>query len=156
MSTSFELNGEPVLVDDDPTTPLLWVLRDSLGFVGTKYGCGVAQCGACTVHINGAPTRSCVMPIAAVQGQKVATIEGLKQIPCGAALQKSWIEKDVSQCGYCQAGQMMTACALLEKNSSPSHEEIQAAMSGNLCRCGTYDRIVDAIGSAAEGLRDED
>lgn len=145
------INGKDLEVTDaDDNTPLLWVLRDHLGLVGTKYGCGVAQCGACTVHVNGAPMRSCSIPASAVAGQKITTIEGL----AGAdgklnAVQAAWIEHDVAQCGYCQAGQIMSATALLKSNPKPTDADIDAAMAGNLCRCGTYIRIRKAIHAAA-------
>jgi isoquinoline 1-oxidoreductase alpha subunit len=146
------VNGkEHVVTDVDESTPLLWVLRDSLGLVGTKYGCGVAQCGACTVHMNGAPVRSCSVPISAVAGQQITTIEGLagkdgKLHP----LQTAWIDHDVPQCGYCQAGQLMSAAALLRSKPKPTDADIDTAMSGNLCRCGTYLRIRKAIHAAAQ------
>ena len=133
----------------DESTPLLWVLRDQLNLVGTKYGCGIAQCGACTVHLNGAATRSCVLPVSAAAGQKVTTIEGLANGDKLNAVQTAWIEHDVAQCGYCQAGQIMSATALLQKTPKPSDADIDAAMSGNLCRCGTYQRIRKAIHAAA-------
>jgi len=134
----------------DETTPLLWVLRDHLGLVGTKYGCGIAQCGACTVHLDGAPVRSCQVPVGAVAGHKVTTIEGLAgKDGTLHPLQAAWIEHDVPQCGYCQAGQLMSAAALLKRTPRPSDAEIDAAMSGNLCRCGTYVRIRKAIHAAA-------
>src|SRR5690554_3842573 len=143
MSTiSTTINGKAETIRDvDPSTPLLWVLRDHLGLVGAKYGCGIAQCGACTVHLNGTPVRSCTVPISAVAGQQVTTIEGLAQGGELHALQKAWIEHDVAQCGYCQAGQIMSAAALLRANPKPTDADIDAAMSGNLCRCGTYLRI---------------
>ena len=137
------------LGDIDPATPLLWVLRDELNLVGTKYGCGVAECGACTVHLNGSPTRSCVLPVAAVGAQQVTTIEGLAKDGKLNAVQAAWIEHDVPQCGYCQAGQIMSATALLKNNPTPTDADINAAMSGNLCRCGTYLRIRKAIHTAA-------
>lgn len=149
---NFELNGEPRSITlEDTSTPLLWVLRDYLGLVGTKYGCGIGQCGACTVHLNALPVRSCSIPITAIEGQKVTTIEGLAQ-RSGALhpLQQSWIEHDVPQCGYCQAGQIMTAAALLDSSPDPSNEDIEEAMAGNLCRCGTYQRIRAAIRTAAQ------
>ena len=145
------VNGKEHLVNDvDDSTPLLWVLRDSLGLVGTKYGCGVGQCGACTVHLNGNPVRSCSVPAAAVAGQQITTIEGL----AGAdgklhPLQSAWIEHDVPQCGYCQAGQLMSAAALLRTKPKPTDDDIDAAMTGNICRCGTYLRIRKAIHAAA-------
>lgn len=138
------------LGDIDPETPLLWVLRDHLNLVGTKYGCGIAQCGACTVHLNGNATRSCVLPVSAVGAQKVTTIEGLASGNTLNAVQQAWIEHDVAQCGYCQAGQIMSATALLARNPNPSDADIDAAMSGNLCRCGTYIRIRKAIHAAAK------
>jgi isoquinoline 1-oxidoreductase subunit alpha len=146
------VNGEEHVVKDvDGSTPLLWVLRDSLGLVGTKYGCGVAQCGACTVHVNGAAVRSCSVPASAAVGQKITTIEGLAG-PDGKlhALQSAWIEHDVPQCGYCQAGQLMSAAALLKQNSNPTDADIDAAMIGNICRCGTYPRIRKAIHAATK------
>ncbi|MET0535198.1 MAG: (2Fe-2S)-binding protein [Steroidobacter sp.] len=144
------VNGkEQVVKDVDEATPLLWVLRDHLGLVGTKYGCGVAQCGACTVHLNGAPVRSCSIPVSAAAGQKVTTIEGLAKDGKLTAVQAAWIEHDVAQCGYCQAGQIMSATALLKSNPKPTDADIDAAMGGNLCRCGTYIRIRKAIHAAA-------
>lgn len=147
----FELNinGQQKTVDVDPTTPLLWVLRDHLDLVGTKYGCGIAQCGACTVHLNGTAVRSCSLPVSAVSGQAVTTIEGLSE-KGDHPVQKAWLEVDVPQCGYCQAGQIMSAAALLDKNANPSDQDIDSAMSGNLCRCGTYVRIKKAIKTAAQ------
>jgi isoquinoline 1-oxidoreductase alpha subunit len=145
------INGKEHVVEDvDPSTPLLWVLRDRLGLVGTKYGCGVAQCGACTVHLNGEPVRSCSVAVSAVAGQAVTTIEGLAgKDGTLHPVQAAWIEHDVAQCGYCQAGQIMSAAALLKRTASPSDADIDAAMTGNLCRCGTYVRIRKAIKSAA-------
>jgi len=137
-----------VLVDVSPDTPLLWVLRDELGLTGTKYGCGEALCGACTVLLNGAPVRSCVLPVSAVAGSRIVTIEGLSA-DGSHPVQKAWLEEDVPQCGYCQSGQILAAAALLEQNSSPSDEDIDAALSGILCRCGTYQRIRRAIHVAA-------
>ena len=138
------VNGEEHTVDIDPDTPLLWVLRDTLGLTGTKYSCGIGVCGACTVHLDGEATRSCTMPVSEVAGRNVTTIEGLS--PDGShPLQHAWIAEGVSQCGYCQPGQIMTATALLAKNPNPSDNDIDAAMSGNLCRCGTYQRIRHAI-----------
>lgn len=134
----------------DPQTPLLWVLRDELGLVGAKYGCGVAQCGACTVHIDGSPTRSCVLPIAALEGKNITTLEGLATNGDLTPVQQAWVDVDVPQCGYCQAGQIMSASALLAQNNSPSDDEIKSAMAGNICRCGTYPRIVEAIKLAAK------
>jgi isoquinoline 1-oxidoreductase alpha subunit len=142
------LNGKPVSVEVPANMPLLWVLRDELEMCGTKFGCGAGQCGACTVHQDGVPIRSCLTPVSSVAGKKITTIEGLS--PEGAhALQKAWMEMDVPQCGYCQAGQLMTAAALLAKNSNPTDAEIENALDGNLCRCGTYTRIKKAVHLAA-------
>jgi len=143
------VNDQALEVDAAADTPLLWVLRDHLGMTGTKFGCGRALCGACTVHLDGVPVRSCSLPLAALDGRKVTTIEGVAK-GRGALVQKAWIELDVPQCGYCQSGQIMSALALLESNASPSDADIDAAMSGNLCRCGTYVRIRAAIHRAAE------
>ena len=142
------VNGERHQLDVSPEMPLLWVLRDKLKLVGTKYGCGIAQCGACTVHVDGRPVRSCVLPVSAVAGN-VTTIEGLADGGNLHPLQEAWIEHDVAQCGYCQAGQIMSAAALLADNSKPSDEDIDAALAGNYCRCGTYVRIRKAVHSAA-------
>ncbi|MDP4820968.1 MAG: (2Fe-2S)-binding protein [Saprospiraceae bacterium] len=142
------INGERVQVDVDPDTPVLWVLRDALQLVGTKYGCGVGQCGACTIHLDGVATRSCLLPVSAIGNQRITTIEGLSE-KGNHPVQQAWIEHDVPQCGYCQAGQIMSAAALLEKNSNPSDAEIDLAMNGNLCRCGTYLRVKAAIKTAA-------
>lgn len=149
--TTVTVNGQSHQLDDiDPATPLLWVLRDHLGLVGTKYGCGVAQCGACTVHLNGAAVRSCSVPVSAVAGQSITTIEGLQGKPGQLhPLQQAWIEHDVPQCGYCQAGQLMSAAALLQQNPKPTDAQIDAAMAGNICRCGTYLRLRAAIHTAA-------
>jgi len=147
--TSFFLNGKPVTVDDDPSTPLLWVIRDSLGLTGTKFGCGMALCGACTVHLDGEAIRSCVAPLSRVAGKHVTTIEGLSS-DLSHPLQRAWIEVDVPQCGYCQSGQIMSAAVLLKENSKPTDKDIDEAMSGNICRCGTYSRIRRAIHRAAE------
>ena len=151
----FEVNVNNKIrkVEADPSTPLLWVLRDNLNLVGTKYGCGISQCGACTVHLNGDAIRSCVYPISAVGKQKITTIEGLSKEGELSYVQEAWINKDVSQCGYCQAGQIMTATALLEKINDPSDDEIDKAMSGNICRCGTYTRIKKAIKSASSNKK---
>ena len=146
MAISLTVNGKAVTANSAPDTPLLWVLRDELGLVGTKFGCGKALCGACTVHLNGMAVRSCQTPIGSVAGQKVTTIEGLGM----NAVQKAWIAIDVPQCGYCQPGQIMSASALLAVNKSPSDADIDAAMSGNICRCGTYPRIRAAIKAAAK------
>jgi aerobic-type carbon monoxide dehydrogenase small subunit (CoxS/CutS family) len=143
------INGQAQEVDVAPDTPLLWVLRDTLGLTGTKYGCGIAQCGACTVHIDGAPARSCITTVESVAGKAVTTIEGLAK-DRSHPVQQAWIEIDVPQCGYCQSGQIMSAAALLAKNPDPSDADIDAAMAGNICRCGTYPRIRKAIHRAAE------
>lgn len=146
---SFTVNGREVLVDIPPDTPLLWAVRDYLGLTGTKFGCGLAQCGACTVHVNGQPTRSCVTPVSAVRGKAITTIEGLA--PNGDhPLQKAWVAEQVPQCGYCQSGQIMQAAALLARNKKPNREQIVQHMNGNICRCGTYNRIVRAIERAAK------
>ena len=143
-----QINNRSYQADVDPDTPLLWVLRDNLGLVGTKFGCGIAQCGACTVHVNGEATRSCVLPVSAVGNAKVTTIEGLSA-KGDHPVQAAWDEVDVAQCGYCQAGQIMTAAALLKRNPKPTPEEIDASMAGNICRCGTYHRIREAVALAA-------
>ena len=149
MSTTLKVNGKPTQVDADPATPLLWVLREHLQLTGTKFGCGIAACGACTVHVDGEATRSCVTPVAAVAGKSVTTIEGLS--PDGShKLQKAWIAEQVPQCGYCQSVQIMQAATLLAKQANPSREEIVRHMDGNICRCGTYQRIVMAIQRAAK------
>jgi isoquinoline 1-oxidoreductase subunit alpha len=145
---TLNINGKSLQVDVDPNTPLLWVLRDHLNLVGTKFGCGIAQCGACTVHIDGEVVRSCSYPVSVVEDQQVITIEGLSENG-DHPVQKAWVEHDVPQCGYCQAGQIMSAAALLNKNPSPSDTDIDEAMSGNICRCGTYVRIKKAIRTAA-------
>lgn len=145
---NININGKTQQVDVDPTTPLLWVIRDHLNMYGTKYGCGVAQCGACTIHMDGKAIRSCSVPVTTAGDAKFTTIEGLSDNG-DHPLQKAWIEHDVPQCGYCQAGQIMNAAALLEQNSNPSDEEIDSAMNGNICRCGTYTRIKKAIRTAA-------
>ncbi|WP_028008559.1 (2Fe-2S)-binding protein [Solimonas flava] len=145
---TLKVNGQTREVDADPQTPLLWVLRDDLGLTGTKYGCGIAQCGACTVHLDGAPIRSCSFPVAAAAGKSVTTIEGL-QSKAAKAVQKAWVALDVVQCGYCQSGQIMSAVALLEQKPKPSDADIDGAMAGNICRCATYQRIRAAIHAAA-------
>ena len=147
MKISFNVNGKSTSVDVAPDTPLLWVLRDTLGMTGTKFGCGKALCGACTVHLNGQAVRSCQTPVGSVSGQKVTTIEGLGG---NHKVQKAWIALDVPQCGYCQSGQIMTAAALVAKTTNPSDSDIDEAMRGNLCRCGTYPRIRAAIKQAAK------
>jgi isoquinoline 1-oxidoreductase alpha subunit len=139
-----KINGKSMQAEADSDTPLLWVLRDNLGLVGTKYGCGIAQCGACTVHLNGVAVRSCSLPISAVGSKAVTTIEGLSE-KGDHPVQKAWNEVDVAQCGYCQTGQIMTAAALLAKKSKPTDQEIETAMNGNICRCGTYHRIHEAV-----------
>ncbi|HKV04774.1 MAG TPA: (2Fe-2S)-binding protein [Candidatus Acidoferrales bacterium] len=149
MATRFNLNGKPQTVDVDAGMPLLWVIRDHLNLTGTKFGCGMALCGACTVHINGEATRSCITPISSVAGKSVTTIEGLSPNR-SHPVQRAWMEVDVPQCGYCQSGQIMSASALLAKTPKPTDAEIDDAMSGNICRCGTYDRIRKAIHRAAE------
>lgn len=154
MPVSFTVNGQRRTVDVPSDMPLLWVLRDVLDLKGTKFGCGVAQCGACTVHFNGEPTRSCVLPVSAVQGARITTIEGLS--PDGShPLQRAWQELDVPQCGYCQAGQLMSASALLARTPKPTDAQIDAAMNGNLCRCATYHRIRAAIHAAAAMPREK-
>jgi len=150
---AFTVNGRNVAVDVSPDTPLLWVLRDTLNMTGTKFGCGIAQCGACTVHIDGVATRTCVTPVSAVAGKKVLTIEAVVATDSGKALQDAWVELDVPQCGYCQSGQIMSASALLEKTDFPSDSDIDKAMSGNICRCGTYNRIRAGIHRAATKMR---
>ena len=150
--TAFSVNGERVQVDAPADTPLLWVLRDHLNLTGTKYGCGMALCGACTVHIDGAPTRSCVTPASAVAGKKITTIEAIGATKAGRAVQQAWRALDVPQCGYCQSGQIMSATALLARNASPSDADIDAAMGGNVCRCATYARIRAAIKDAGKTL----
>lgn len=150
--TTFTLNGKPTTVDADPSTPILWAVRDDLGLTGTKFGCGIAQCGACTVHLNGQPVRSCVTPLSAAAGGRVTTIEGIATDKVGAAVQAAWVKHDVAQCGYCQSGQVMTATALLKANKRASDAQIDAAMAGHICRCGTYSRIRAAIKDAAASL----
>ena len=144
----FVVNGKQAISEQPADTPLLWVIRDELGLTGTKFGCGMAQCGACTVHVNGQPTRSCVTPVSSVQGKRITTIEGLSA-NADHPLQKAWIAEQVPQCGYCQSGQIMTAAALLEKTRKPTREQIVEHMKGNICRCGTYNHIVAAIQRAA-------
>jgi isoquinoline 1-oxidoreductase alpha subunit len=145
------INGEQKTFDAPADMPLLWVLRDILGMTGTKYGCGIAQCGACTVHVDGRPVRSCVLPVGALNGRSITTIEGVAASPAGAKVQKAWLDLEVIQCGYCQSGQIMSAAALLASTPSPDDSDINAAMSGNICRCGTYVRIREAIKLAASG-----
>lgn len=150
-----EVNGNEVDVTSDADTPLLWVLRDELGLVGTKYGCGIAQCGACTVHLEGRAIRSCVTPVSAVADKRISTIEGQANNQGLSAVQRAWLDTDVAQCGYCQSGQIMAATALLWSNPRPNDAEIDAAMGGNICRCGTYPRIRKAVHLAAELMAEE-
>ena len=154
MPVKLHVNGQVHALPEgfDAGTPLLWALRDTLQLVGSKYGCGIGQCGACTVHIDGAPVRSCLTPVGAIGDAEVTTIEGLAKDGALTAVQQAWVDADVPQCGYCQAGQIMSAAALLARNISPSDEDINAAMAGNLCRCGTYVRIRDAIKSAGRTM----
>jgi isoquinoline 1-oxidoreductase subunit alpha len=149
---ALDINGKSVEVDVDPEMPLLWALRDHLSLTGTKYGCGMALCGACTVHVDGQPTRSCITPVSAVAGKKITTIETIGDGKVGNAVQEAWIAENVAQCGYCQSGQIMSATALLTANKSPTDADIDAAMAGNICRCATYTRIRAAIKRAAGSL----
>ncbi len=149
---ALDINGKRVEVDVDPDMPLLWALRDHLSLTGTKYGCGMALCGACTVHLDGQPIRSCSTPVSAVTGKKITTIESIGASPVGNAVQEAWIAENVAQCGYCQSGQIMSATALLTSNKSPTDADIDAAMAGNICRCATYARIRTAIKNAAARL----
>ncbi len=151
MAITLNVNGKTHAVDVPADKPLLWVLREDIGLTGTKYGCGIAQCGACTVHLNGAAVRSCVLPASAVAGQQITTVEGV-DTPAGLAVRDAWRKLDVVQCGYCQSGQMMSATALLQTNSKPNDEQIDQAMTGNLCRCATYQRIRAAIHEAADQM----
>jgi len=150
MSFTLKVNGEEHSVDVDGDIPLLWVLRDILGLTGTKFGCGIALCGACTVHKDGEPVRSCVLPVASVGSSSITTIEAIGTTPAGQRVQRAWLDIEVVQCGYCQSGQIMSAAALVARNSNPTDEDIDAAMSGNICRCGTYVRIRKAIRKAAQ------
>jgi isoquinoline 1-oxidoreductase alpha subunit len=152
VSVKFQINEDRVDFRASPDTPLLWALRDWFELPGTKYGCGMALCGACTVHVDGVATRSCITPVSALAGKTVVTIEGLKKNPTAQAVKAAWIDKDVVQCGYCQSGQIMSATALLAKNPRPTDAQIDEAMSGNICRCGTYQRIREAIKSASASL----
>jgi isoquinoline 1-oxidoreductase alpha subunit len=147
---TLKINGKVHKVDVPPDMPLLWVLRDVVGLTGTKFGCGIAQCGACMVHVDGTPTRSCVTLVSAVAGKQITTIEAIGETPSGKKVQKAWLDLDVVQCGYCQSGQIMSATALLASNPNPTDADIDAAMAGNLCRCGTYPRIRAAIKQAAQ------
>ncbi len=149
---TLNINGKETLVDADANTPILWALRDTLGMTGTKFGCGAALCGACTVHVDGVATRSCVTPLSAVVGKKITTIEAVANDKVGLAVQNAWIAHDVAQCGYCQSGQVMGATALLKTNKKPTDADIDAAMAGNICRCGTYARVRSAIHAAAAAL----
>lgn len=151
MSLSMKVNGRQHVVEVDGATPLLWVIRDVLGMTGTKFGCGIAQCGACTVHIDGDPVRSCVLPVSAVGAGEITTIESVGETDSGKRIQQAWLAVDVVQCGYCQSGQIMSAAALLKRNPTPTDDDIDAAMSGNICRCATYVRIRAAIKQAATG-----
>jgi len=152
MSTTFMLNGTSATLDADPTMPLLWALREVAGLTGTKFGCGMALCGACTVHLDGVAIRSCITPLSNVAGRNVTTIEGLQSNPA-KAVQAAWVELQVPQCGYCQSGQIMSATALLESNAAPTDTDIDEAMSGNICRCATYSRIRAAIHAAAQTIK---
>ena len=147
---NLKVNGKNYEVNADPSTPILWVLRDNLGLTGTKFGCGMAQCGACMVHLNGDAVRSCVTPVARANGQEIKTIESLSEDAIGQRLQKAWVEEDVPQCGYCQSGQIMAAAVLLKAKPNPTDNDIDLGMSGNICRCGTYQRVRKAIHRAAE------
>lgn len=149
MAYTLNVNGQTHTVDVQGDMPLLWVVRDKIGLKGTKFGCGVSSCGACTVHIDGQPARSCVTPVSSAVGKRINTIESVQESPVGQAVQKAWLDVDVLQCGYCQAGQIMSATALLNTNSAPTDADIDAAMAGNACRCGTYKRIREAIKTAA-------
>ena len=149
---TLNINGRDQQVDADPATPILWALRDNLNMTGTKFGCGAALCGACTVHLNGAPIRSCITPVSAAAGQKITTIEAMASDRVGKVVQDAWVKHDVVQCGYCQSGQVMSATALLKTNRKPTDADIDAAMAGNICRCGTYVRIRAAIKDAAQTL----
>jgi isoquinoline 1-oxidoreductase subunit alpha len=153
MATTIKINGVNHTVDVDDDTPLLWVIRDVLGMTGTKFGCGQALCGACTVHIDGTPTRSCITTIDSIGTSEITTIEAIGKTPAGAAIQKAWLDQEVVQCGYCQSGQIMSATALIAGNKNPSDSDIDDAMSGNVCRCGTYVRIREAIKIAAQSQR---
>lgn len=152
MAQTLSINGKSYEVDVDADTPMLWVLRDVFGLTGTKFGCGIAKCGACTMHVDGAPRRSCVTPVSAVGNGHITTVEVLHETPVGQALQKAWRELEVAQCGYCQSGQLMSAAVLLQNNHAPSDADIDAVMAGNLCRCGTYGRIRAGIKLAGRYL----
>jgi isoquinoline 1-oxidoreductase subunit alpha len=152
MAFSIKVNGTTRDIDADGDTPLLWVLRDVLGMTGTKFGCGMALCGACTVHVDGVATRSCITTIDSINGSQITTIEAIGETPAGARIQKAWLHREVVQCGYCQSGQIMSASELLASNPHPTDSDIDEAMSGNICRCGTYLRIREAIKHAADGV----
>lgn len=152
MSFTLQINGQKRTVDVDADTPLLWVVRDVLGMTGTKFGCGMGLCGACTVHVDGQATRSCITPVESVEGKAVTTIEGIGATTTGQTVRHAWIKLDVVQCGYCQPGQIMSACALLKDTPNPSDEDIRTGMAGNLCRCGTYARIHQAVREASVAL----
>ena len=154
MPTSFTLNGNPTTLDADPTMPLLWAIREVAALPGTKFGCGMALCGACTVHLDGQAVRSCVLPVGAIGQRAITTIEAVGTTPTGQKVQQAWLEVDVVQCGYCQSGQIMSAAALLQRTPNPSDADIDAAMAGNICRCGTYVRIRAAIKQAATGKQE--
>ncbi|CAN7577116.1 Isoquinoline 1-oxidoreductase subunit alpha [compost metagenome] len=149
---SFQLNGKTQQVDVPGDTPVLWVLRDTLGLTGTKFGCGIAVCGACTVHVDGQQRRACVTPVSSIAGRQLTTIEGIGEDPVGRAVEEAWVRNDVTQCGYCQSGQVMSAVALLKVNRRPTDAEIEQTMSANLCRCGTYARIHAAVKDAAKAI----
>ncbi len=152
MPVTFTLNGKPVSLEIDPDMPLLWAVRDEVGLTGSKFGCGMAQCGACTMHVDGEPVRACSVPVGSISGQQVTTIEGLAG-KVARAVQEAWVKHEVAQCGYCQSGQVMSAVALLSSNQKPSDADIDAAMQGNICRCATYVRIRAAIHDAAKSVR---
>lgn len=152
MSFTLQINGQKRTVDVDADTPLLWVVRDVLGMTGTKFGCGLGLCGACTVHVDGEATRSCITPVESVAGKSVTTIEGVGDTPTGRAVRHAWVKLDVVQCGYCQPGQIMSACSLLKSTPKPSDDDIRAGMAGNICRCGTYARIHQAVREASVTL----
>jgi isoquinoline 1-oxidoreductase subunit alpha len=152
MSTTLNINGKDMTVDADPSTPVLWVLRDNLAMTGTKFGCGMALCGACTVHMNGKAVRACATPLSAAVGQNITTIEAQVSDTVGKAVTDAWVKHDVAQCGYCQSGQIMTVTALLKANKSPSDADIDSAMAGSVCRCGTYARIRAAVKDAAKSI----
>src|SRR5258708_6526212 len=153
MATTLKINGEQKSFDAPADMPLLWVLRDILGMTGTKFGCGIALCGACTVHVDGKPVRSCITPVSAAAGKRITTIEAIGATPAGRKIQQAWLDLEVPQCGYCQSGQIMSATALLAANPNPTDSDIDAAMSGNICRCGTYVRIREGIKHAANSKK---